>query len=95
VGRPLEVPPWPGGTVLEYHFLPPVWSQSQRPGPSRSCGLQGVNGAAAFGKRRGHAGIQPMTPVLSHVYKAGDFLSPANLGPSKKACGATRRMQLG
>lgn len=24
----------------------------------------------------GPAGIQPMTPVLLHVYKAGDFLSP-------------------
>lgn len=35
----------------------------------------------------GMADIEPVTPVLSHVYKAGDFLSPANLGPSKKPAG--------
>lgn len=68
VRRPLEVPPRPCGTVLEYHFLQPVWSQ----GPSRRCDLQGFcwclaesscdfagghqgrgNGAAGFGRRRG------------------------------------------
>lgn len=91
VGRPLEVPAWPCGTVLEYHFLQLLWSQ----GPSRRCGLQGVcwclaesscdllEGIKAGAMERqclvgegGLAGIQPVTPVLSHVYEAGDFLSP-------------------
>lgn len=68
LGRPLEVPPQPCGTVREYHFLQPVWSQVKDPvraggvtfrglgAQLSSCDLlEGIKaGAAAFAKRRGH-----------------------------------------